>query len=386
MDGGGGSGGAGAGGSAGVDGGAGTGGTAGIDGGAGAGGTAGTGGNDGGSGATGVLLALAGGKTELFGAELDAPGGTWSTTKLTGTTPDAPALTVTSGALGVGLVRSTSADQLLYTTWSSGTWSAPAAVAAVDTTRGRPAIDADGTTAQGVFQGNDYKYYYSAFTGTVWTPNAEVVQPLGAPQSYGPMPAAIAARGGDATVAFFDGANSNRITTQDRAAVGGWSKSAQLETDESYVTLPALVRMTAGPELMVAYARQSDAAVLYATRSSGSWSSPATIPSALAAAPVALAALPGGRALLAFHGTDDKLYTALYMNGSWVNAAPLTNPNVSVVGSPAVARGVGGDSAELAYIGSDGAAHHSRLVGGSWTAPVSIGGANLAGVALAVAP
>jgi hypothetical protein len=37
------------------------------------------------------------------------------------------------------------------------------------------------------------------------------------------------------------------------------------------------VRTTSGPELLLAYARQSDSAVLYATRSAGSWSAPVAI-------------------------------------------------------------------------------------------------------------
>ena len=148
----------------------------------------------------------------------------------------------------------------------------------------------------------------------------------------------------------------------------------------------AIVRMTSGPELMLAYARQSDSAVLYATRSSGTWSTPATIPSALAAAPVALAALPGGDAVLAFHGTNDQLYYSTYSGGSWSAVAPLLSPNVGVVGSPALARGIGGDVAEIAFVESDGAAYHSRYAGGSWSTPVAIGGSSLAGIALARTP
>jgi hypothetical protein len=253
-------------------------------------------------------------------------------------------------------------------------------------------VRAFGPTAQAVFHGDDFKYYYALFSSGAWAPKAELV---GAGQSFGPSPAQLAPNplhpaGTDATVAFINGAAQNHVFSRDRIG-GAWSAEQQADGGNTNFNLaPDLVRMTTGPELMAVWVRGGDNQVLYATRNNSVWSAAALVPSAFTADRVTVAALPGGGAILAFRGTDGFLYYAQYSGGAWSAAAAFSAPNVAVTASPAIAHGVGAGAsaatAELAFTMADGKVYASRLVGGVWAAPLVVGGANMNRVAIASAP
>jgi hypothetical protein len=337
-----------------------------------------------------VVLVLAGGSASMFGAEWH-PGGAWGVTPLAGVTVDGVSLAALASGVGVGLMRFTKlADPqdnlLLYALYTPATlqtpsaWSAFAPIGPTVATRGQPAIDAAGATAQVAFHGMDYKHYYAAYNGA-WTPPAE---PAGTPQSYGPSPATIAARGGDATIVFHDGAVNNATSSRDRTA-GTWLVGTGIGTGADFGVTPLVVALSAGPELIAVWER-SDHQLVSSTRTAGAWSAPAAIANALSTVRPALAALPNGGAVLAFHGTDGKLYTSLYAAGAWGAVAGIASPNVSLAGTPAVAHGVGGDTVELAYVGNDGVAYHARYASGAWKPVTAVGGSSLVSVAIASAP
>jgi len=124
----------------------------------------------------------------------------------------------------------------------------------------------------------------------------------------------------------------------------------------------------------------------YVTRTGGVWSSPSYLLNCLTNDRVALAPLPNGGAIVAFRGQDKYLYWLVYSGGTWSAVAPFATPtNVSADGSPAVTHGIGGVVAEMAYV-TGGTVYHARLTGSTWSAPVTVGGASVAGVAIASAP
>jgi hypothetical protein len=75
----------------------------------------------------------------------------------------------------------------------------------------------------------------------------------------------------------------------------------------------------------------------------------------------------------------------VYSGGAWSTVAAFSSPNVAIDTSPAVTHGVGGDVAEIAYV-TGGQAYSASLVGSTWSAPVSVGGSGLLGVAIASTP
>jgi hypothetical protein len=310
-------------------------------------------------------------------------GGAWATSALGDSTSFGTSLTVDSSGRGVGVYTSTTGGLVSYTVWSGGAWSAPVAVPQSLVALSQPFADATGSAgAQVIYQDASYHYWFLGYT-SAWT-QAQAVG-TATNQSYGPVPATIAALGANATAAFIDGEspNVNYAAEADRTG-GAWGAQADLAGPESYTISPVIVPMSGGPELMMIFVQQSTQ-IMFITRTSGVWSTPAAVTSALTGDRVALAPLPGGGAILAFRGTDTNLYWSVYSSGAWSTVAPFASPNVAVDTSPAVTHGIGGDVAEMAYV-SGGVAYHARLSGSTWAAPVLVGGASLDGVAIAAAP
>jgi hypothetical protein len=335
--------------------------------------------------ATSTVLVLAGSPTGMLAGELDV-GGTWKTTTLSGATSFAPALTMTSTGAGVGVFCSSTGGLLTTTLWTSGVgWQIPSAISSGAIARAQPSIDATGgTTAHTTYQDGSYQFWYAAYSAGGWSAPQAIAS--SGSQSYGPVPAAIAARGADATVAFIDGQSPSVNYAAQQDLVGGtWRARADLVGPESITIEPSLIALNVGPELMIVFAQQNGQ-ILFATRTGGFWGAPAAITSALTGNPVGLASLPNGGAILAFRGTDTNLYWSIYASGSWSTVAPFQTANLSITGSPAVTHGVSGDVAEIAFVDNGGHAKASSLSGGVWHAPTLLGGTNMVGVSIASSP
>lgn len=331
-----------------------------------------------------AVILLAGSPTALLAGTYQ-PGGAWATTMLADGTSFGTSLTLDGSGRGVGVYTSATGSLVSSTIWSNGAWGTAAPINASAAAREQPFLDSGGgATSHLVYQDMAYHYWYLAFTGT-WTASPEAVGPAGS-QSYGPVPAAIAARGADATAAIIDGQSPsvNYAAQLDRTG-GAWQARNDLAGPESFSIPPAIVPLSTGPELMMVFVQQ-DAKIHYLTRTGGAWSAPAFITGCLTNDRVALAPLPGGGAILAFRGQDTNLYWSMYSGGAWSTVAPLVQPNVSISRPPAVSRGAGGAVAEIAFVQTaDGKAYHGRLIGGVW-AYVEVGGANVNGVAIAATP
>ena len=343
-----------------------------------------------------TVLLLATGAASVVVAGEYHPGGAWLTTTLPATTVEAPGLAFTAAGKGVGLIRNATAqpanpqsdDLVEAVTWSAGVWSAFAAIGGAARTRGRPAVVSVDSTAQAVFHGVDFKHDYAAWSGSQWTPTSD---PVGgaATQSFGPSAPDLAVIGADATAVFIDGLNgTNHLTVQDRKA-GVWQSKIDLAASApgaSFAISPSIAAVTGGPELLVVYVRASDKQMLWLARTAGSWSMAAPIASALTSDRVALTGLAGGGALLAFRGTDSKLYTSRLAAGAW--SAPIkAGGEALLASSPALARGVGVAEAELCFVNTVNVVYHARSLNNAWTTPVQAGAApGLTQVAIASHP
>ena len=335
--------------------------------------SSGAGGGDAGT-AAGVLVMLAGGGATVLAGEYHPASG-WTTSTLADATGDGPALALTSSTSAVGILRSTSdGGELRSTSWSPGSWSTFTALGAGVTTRITPAIAAAGTTADAVFQGDDFHHYFAAHQAT-WSPLAEPVGGTASP-SYGPSPAAITALGADAVLAF--AGNDGDLYDQARTA-GAWLPAHAHALGNVLALSPSIIAPTAGPDLMVVFVG-TDTHILSTTRTAGTWTTPVQLDvNALSGDPVSLAALPGGRAVVAYRGTDSKLYFSRFdptATPTWSVPAAVFTPNVTSPSTPALAPGLTGADAELVYI-DGGLAKHTRLSGTAWSSPVTIGGAGL---------
>jgi len=326
-----------------------------------------------------TVALLGGSATTLFGAGGHGLSGL-SAQSLTGNLLDCmqdftcgiPAAVV---PLGTGLfgVLATSAGALESTSFAAS-WAAPAAIAGAGATIDGPALAAVSGNAELVYQGADYKYYHAHYTQS-WSPAAE---PVGgsATQSYGARAPGAAAAGGDLVTA--QGGADGYLYTQVYTG-GAWQAAAQNGSAAVQNTIPpAIVTMNGGgSELLAAYLRITDYKIMSVDRKSGTWStSPVQVNvNAFTDDPLALAALPGGKALLVYRGSDKKPYFSVWDGQAWsVPAAALGATNPSIASAPSAAAGVCGADAVVAWAETGGGVVVVPFSAGAFGSPQSVAG------------
>jgi hypothetical protein len=319
------------------------------------------------------------------------------------------ALTVTGNGIGVGLIESTSDTLLKYTIWDGTTWSQLVSLGPTVYTRAQPTISgsAGTTTGQSIYLGGSTDNLYSETYNSLWTFDGAV----GTPQITSKVPGAIVATGSSgATLAYVDEAAANKIAFIDRTS-GTWSTPVYLGSETANTNFqPMLAALPSSGDLIAVWQggctgwcstnctpkNASAAQYRYATRVGGAWSAPADIQYSCGSDPVALVALANGSMLLAWRAGDFSSPILAYRTydpaNSWSN--PLYS-TLTLLGAPALARGLGTSFAEVAFVGTDYNAYHCSLVsissatngclGAGGGGPNNIGG-NVSFVSLATAP
>jgi hypothetical protein len=324
-------------------------------------------------------VALLGGSAgETFGAIYDLNAHTWSAASFGPGTQNRQAFAFLADGTGLGVTRVTGTDALKFTKLDPAThaFATFADVGAGLTARDAPSLDVSGTVAHLAYQQADYKFAYVPFSAGAFG----AAEPVGtvASQSYGPIAGAVTGSSSIATFVFFDGGSSNNLYARDRSG-GTWAAPTLLGSGPAYDTQPSIVTLSSGDRL-VAF-RGTDTRVYWTRRTAGTWSTPTSIASVFTNDPFGLAALDTDGALLAFRGTDGNLYGVFYAATAWGSVSQITT---TITGVPSVARGRAPSIAELAFVNTeDGAAYHVRYASSAWTTPQSIGGANVTSVAIA---
>jgi hypothetical protein len=320
--------------------------------------------------------------------------GQWSTASVvSGGASAAPALVpFGSGYLGSFVGTGAAMDMPLKWTAYSGSWTAPAAIGAA-LGQGTPALAVIGTTGHVVYWGSDSKFYHGTYSGSAWDAASDPVEASGGAQSFGPSGPAAAATG-TTLVAVQSGSND---VLYDQTWTGSWQAASPLTGSSVVSSLsPAITAMNGGTaELMQVFIHAGDAGsyyLQYATRNGGTWSAPADVYAvgttiAYAGTTPALAALPGGGAILAWQGSSPAYpYVSTYSAASgWT--APVAVSSDTLLAPPAAAPGVCGADAVLAYVKTGGAVEVVTTSGGTWGTPQAIAGASgMQWVAVAAMP
>lgn len=339
---------------------------------------------------TSTMALLAGGSATL--AEATYGHGAWSSASIIGTGASAaPSLVAFgTGYLGAFVGTGAAGDQPLEWTTFTGSWSPPAQIAAA-VGQGLPALAVTGTSAHVVYWGSDDKFYHGTYTGS-WDAASDPVGGTGASQSFGPSAPAAAGVGSTVVVAQ-SGSNG---TLYDQIWSGTWG-AASAHAGSSVVTSlsPAIVALSGGTsDAMIVIVHAGDAGSYHlqsTVRTSGSWSTPADVFDqsgnvAYAGTTPALAALPGGGAVLAWLGSSPAYaYVSTYGASGWT--APQAVSADVLASPPSVAAGVCGAQAAIAYVTTTGTVSVVTLAGGTWATPVPIGGATaMQSVAIATSP
>jgi hypothetical protein len=310
-------------------------------------------------------------------------------------TADDLSVAVVAKGDALGLLHATTGDALAFTSWNGAAWSSLAELHA-DTTRGKPALVANGGGAYAVFQNPTvFTFSYETWSSGSWGTSAKAVTPVGlAQQACGPSPAVLAPFGATASLVFVNGGAcggpSNDLRSSDLGG-SGWSTSTEIANNpvDMASTSPAaaVAAPSSGPELVVAYVAQGTSQIYTAYRTATGWSMPTLLTNGLTNDPIALAPVTGGGAVMAYRGTDMMLYTAFFTGTTWALPAAAFSPNVTVDAAPSVAAGVGTAMVEMAYVDANGALWHTRYGGSAWSAATQVGTASgFAHVAIASGP
>jgi len=326
------------------------------------------------SSCTSTTVLLAGNGSTLVGASAKGTAA-FASAALTGSVTDRVSV-VPFGVGFLGVVRA--ADDTIASSFFGGaSWSAAAAVGSV-ATRDAPVLAVTGTTAHLAYQQKvDFKFYHGQYTGSAWDAATDPVG-VGVAQSFGPRGPGFAAVG--TTPVVLQAGDDGFL--YDRAYTGTWSAAHQQAATSVEKTLPpTLVALTGGTaDLLGVYMRLTDFKIMSVTRTSGTWAAPVLLDvNAYANEPVNLAPLSGGRALLAYRGSDNKGYFSVYdptKTPVWTAPAAIGGSAPLVESAPAIAPGVCGDDAVVAYAATGGAVNVTRFAGGTFGAAVAVTGTN----------
>jgi len=338
-----------------------------------------------GGGATGTakkILTVFGSGSVVIANQVDPVTGASISTPWQDQTEDAIGLAADDSGTAVGLLRSKTTGELRYAFYGDGAWTpgasgTPTTLEPGLTSASGPSVAADGATAHGAFRGKDGKYYYARVQNKSWSSKAEAIT-AGGQQSSGPNPPAVAAIGMTPVIAFV---GADGVFYDQSRSGGAWSPAtAHPFAGKAASVTPAIAALDAGPELVAVFVEAGANGLYWLARKAGTWTAPTPITGAASTESPSLAPLPGGGAILAYRGTDQRLYTARLATG---DAPTWTAPSAGaggaspfLSGAPAVAKGAIGAEAELVYVDNLSSVYSSRLVNGAWSAPKFAGSAS----------
>ncbi|MDC0743510.1 hypothetical protein [Polyangium mundeleinium] len=357
---------------------------------AGSGGTGGSGGSGGGgsggmgggqNGTATKIVSVFGGGSAVLAAESDLESGAMKSTPWQDQTQDVIGLASDGTGTGICVLRSSASGELRVALYSAGAWSpglgqpVPALEAGL-ASQGGPQIAGTAGVAHLVYKGTDGSYYYGRRQNDSWVSKKEPITANGQPSS-GPNPPAVAALGNAPVIAFV-GADG---TFYDQSRSGGaWSAATpHAIAGKAASATPGIVALASGPELVAVFANEAGS-LHWLSRKGAVWTSPQSIEGASSLDQPILAPLPGGGALLAYRGTDQRLYTARLSTGdapTWSTPAQgAGGKNPVLLAPPALTRGGKGAEAEMIYADNLNTVYSTRLVGGAWLTPTFAGSAS----------
>jgi hypothetical protein len=322
------------------------------------------------AGCTQTLAVFGGSSAGSFAATWSA--GAWSTASSLGGNVANVAALVPYGTGYLGAVRETTdtLDSSLGAPFSQ-----PAQIAAA-TTKGTPVLATIGSAAHVVYWGSDNKFYHGTYSGGAWDSASDPVGGSGASQSFGSSAPTLAAVGTELVV----GQTGTNATLYAQSWTGGTWATATAITGASVepTVSPTLVALTGGSaDLLVVAASQTNDVLYFATRTSGTWSTLAMVSgtTTYTSNPVALAALPGGKAVMVYEGGDSKPYVSVFDGASWsAPAALVSGTNPTLWSPPQITSGACGNDATVAFVPMSGTVQVTSLSGGTWSAPSALVG------------
>ncbi len=348
-------------------------------------------------GGAGDVLLFAGIDTNAnaWGASFAA--GAWSATNIGANlyAVQGGGLAVTASAQGVAVFRDDTTPTVKAATWT-GSWPQLAALTPTANAVGAPV--AGGTGALLVYQSFPVGFAQFDAPSATWSSG----EATGASSDNDSVPGAVGTMSGSA-VALFTGTGALGTTYgyAVRSSPGTWTAPASIPGsayDSSLGSPPAIVSVRVpGTDTLVAAMNGSTSGTIdAAVYTAGTWSSAVHLVTDAATAagrPFSLAALPGGRAALAYVDATSALRLGFY-SGSWTSFQVVPGTGTGSALYPiSIARGAFGQAVvEMVYLDGTGSSlgpKHVRLTSEAmwtWSAPFDVAAASFEAAYVAVGP
>jgi len=323
------------------------------------------------AGCTQTLAVLGGDGSSSFATTWSA--GAWSTPSSLGGSVASVAALVPYANGYIGAVQEASSTTLASTLGAPFSQLAQVASA---TTQGPPVLATIGSAAHVVYWGSDSKFYHGTYSASAWDGAGDPVGGSGASQSFGSSAPTLAAVGTELVVGQ---TGTNATLYAQSWTAGSWAPATAITGASVEPTAsPTLLGLNGGgAQLLVVAPSQTNDVLYFATRTAGTWSGLTTVSGATTytSNPVALAALPGGKAVMVYEGGDTKPYVSLFDGASWSAPASLVSgSNPTLLSPPQITAGVCGNDATVAFVPSGGGVSITSLSGGSWSTPTALPG------------
>jgi hypothetical protein len=311
---------------------------------------------------------VAGASTLAFGATL-LESGAWSVSSLPTNVEQAPAIVAFQGGFAAAFVDAVGDLEFATSTW---TWSSPSALGGV-VAKGTPSLAVVGSDLHVVYQGSSGKFFHGIYSpGSGWD---QPIDPVGgSEQGFGPSAPAAATIAGELVVAY---AGQDGWLYDQTWSAGAWTSANPHMAAQTGQLTPSVVALQGGAsDTLVVYVDPTGV-LQFTARAAGAWSAPVVINTdAFTGASPSLAPLSGGRAVMAYLGTNNLPYFSVYDPATappWTHPAAMAVSSPELASPPAIAAGMCGDDAIATLVEPAGVAA-VRYVGGAWTAPTMLEG------------
>jgi hypothetical protein len=352
---------------------------------------------DGGTACTSGTIAIVGGGASSAFASTSTGTGAFTTQSFSAVGVAALPSVVSFGTGFQAVFNAAGTNALNATSYASPTWSTPAAIAGTYALE-MPTLAVVGTTLHLVYEGNfddaggldSHDYFHGTLSGSTWSAN-DPVGTANVNQSFGPHSLGAA---GLATELVTGQVGSNNNVYARSLSGGTWAasvdivSSGNLGDDGTSGTAPRLVALTSGPEILAVYTRQTDYKLMAITRTGGTWQSTATLidTNDYTTEPFNLVALPGGKAIVTWRGSNTFGYASVFNGTTWSTPATALT-SFAINSAPAISVGDCGSVAVAAYAKAAGTVEMIRYDGTSWgTAQAVTGASGATYVAIASSP
>lgn len=270
---------------------------------------------------------------------------------------------------------------ILWTKLSGGSWSAPFSVGSASTSA-PPAAAAFGGGLRLLYIGDDGKYHMGTYASTSgWDDATAVAEPTGGitiPGKSAPAAAAIS------TSVIMTMAGNDGSLGRTTFSSSSWSTFGKFTGATAYEAQPALVALDVGgsKDLLLVFTG-SDFLLHGVSRDAAShtWGTPSLVdpsaaPAGARASETSLVAMPGGKAMLLWRGSNNAGYYSIYDSASNTFGTPkdLLSGSPELASAPVATRGTCGSDVTIAYAKKDGGVELLRYAGGKMNGPFTVGG------------